>query len=217
MLFCPSLFPGSQRRLNGWQDGIRQLVRRGFLFMTPLQCCPGYGPADHGRLQLGAIDSAISQPLQQKLTDGGLYLGLNHGFKLPLMFLTAGGNLRQEVAGREDQLPQSRLTDPFVARHPSGDEFPDSCVGHGFQQGKFIGEMIVKSGPVKRGTFGNVLHRDKVEGLFREQALKGLKKHLPGASDARIDLHWLDGHAEKVAFDNLSVYGCITNSCSFNV
>jgi hypothetical protein len=47
--------------------------------------------------------------------------------------------------------------------------------------------------------------------------LKGLKKHLPGASDARIDLHWLDGHAEKVAFDNLSVYGCITNSCGFNV
>jgi len=116
--------------------------------MTPLQGCPGYCPAAHGCFQLGAVDSAISQPLQQELTNGGLDLGFDHGFKLPLMFLTAGGNLRQEVAGREDQLPQSRFTGPFFARHPDGDELPDSCAGHGFQQGKLIGEMIVKGRPI---------------------------------------------------------------------
>jgi hypothetical protein len=192
------LFPSSQRRMDCRKDRIRQLVRRGLPFMTPLQGRPRDSPTDHCGLQLGAINPAISQPFQQKLADAGLYLGFDHWFKLPLMFLATRGDLGQEIAGREDQLPQSRCAGPFAPRHASSDECLDSFAHHGFQQGEFIGEMIVKGGPVKRGAFGDVLHRDKVESLFRQKVLQSLKKHLSRTADARIDLRWrLDGHATK--------------------
>jgi hypothetical protein len=95
------------------------------------------------------------------------------------MFLATGGNLGEKVAGCQDQLPQAVLARPLASRHARFDQHAESFAHHGLQERKFIGEMIVERSPVQRGPLGDILHRNQVEGLFGQQILERLKKHLP--------------------------------------
>jgi len=183
--------------MHGRKNGISQLVRRGLLFAAPLQGRASDGPTDHRRFQLRIFGLMAPQSFQQKFTENGLHPGFDYGLKLPLVFLTAGGNFRQEISGGEDQLPQACFARPLASRHAGVNQRAESFANHRLQQRELVGEVIVKSGSVKGGALGDVLHRNEIKGLFREQVLEGLKKHLPRATNARVYFGRIKSHTQK--------------------
>ena len=85
------------------------------------------------------------------------------------------------MASRVEAQELSNLT--FRAR----DQTIEARCDRILQQGEFVGEMIVKSGPVHRRGFRNILHRNILEVLRLQQLIESLLEQLPGAADSRID------------------------------
>ena len=57
---------------------------------------------------------------------------------------------------------------------------------HGIEQREFIGVMIVKSRPINRCRFSDILNRNAIESLVLHKGTQGSLQELTGAPDARI-------------------------------
>ena len=66
---------------------------------------------------------------------------------------------------------------------------------HGFEQRIFVGVVVVESGAIDSGGFGDVLHGDLVKALALHEGTQGALKELPRAPDSWIAYFTVgDGH-----------------------